>query len=171
MKNDDFTIDWLYLTLCKFYDKYQIKEQNFKKVYAEEKGSVKDFAWLTFQKILKAIADAFVNGSITEEKFYQEQKAVYWEMTLFQRRHENKKGNHTYKEVLSNDLKLNKIQNGKYELNAIVICGSEYCCEYCNSFNELSVPLEEAIKNPPLDCNKCTHHYGCRCLYGYEMLK
>lgn len=128
---------------------------------------MKDFAWYIFQNILTAIAEAYSKGEITEEKYYSENKDIYWEMTLFQRRYENKKGNNTMKLVLHNDLLYNKCRS-ELELNAVVIA-VKGCCTYCDIQNGKTVPIDEAIKNPPMDCTKCTNKYGCRCTYAYQI--
>lgn len=169
MKKDYFTIDTLFDTYREYYQRYQMDFQDFKAVYEENGGSINDFAWFIFQKILEAIAKGFQNGALTIEDFYEQTRTTYWEMTSFQRRYENKKGNHTYKQFLLNDLVWNKAKLKEYKANAIVICGSEYCCEYCNGQDEKTVPIDEAIKSQPLDSTKCKHHYGCRCCYGYSM--
>ena len=168
MKKDQFTIDTLYDTYREFYQSYLMELENLKAVYAENGGSVNDFAWLVFQKILEALAKSFQNGKITDEYFYEKSRGVYGEMTLFQRRYENKKGNHTYKQFLLNDLLWNKAKSKKYRLNTIVI-SLKGCCEYCDTQDEKSVPIEEAIKKQPLDAIKCTNSYGCRACYGYSI--
>ena len=165
-----YTIDWLYTTYKDFYDLYEIREDNFKTVYKGRGCSVFDFAWYGFNLILSKIAEAYQAGTITEEKFYRSMKEVYWEMTLFQRRHENKKGNHTHKQFLHNYLLWNKVYNIMHidgELDAIII--SNNCCEYCDTMHLLKNSLDKEIKLPLFDSNKCKHHYGCRAVYGFEI--
>lgn len=166
MGKQQFTIDTLYETLKKYYQSYLIEFDNFKTVYAAQGGTVNDYAWAVFQHLIIEIAKSYHNGEMPEEDYYRKLRDTYWEMTLFQRRYENKKGNHTFQQYLLNDLLWNNAKETQLQLNAIVI-PVRGCCEYCDSVDGITVPIDEAIKKQQVDANKCKHEYGCRITYGY----
>lgn len=148
--------------------KFQITDETIMKTFIGYEGSVMDFAWAVFQKILTEVANAFQKGDITEEQFYRENKDIYFEMTFFQRRHENKKGNHVFQLALYNDLLYNKYRT-RLKLNVVIISG--HCCTFCNNLNNQQIPFEEALKEQYLGSNNCTRECGCNCTYAFRTLR
>ena len=105
MKNEHFTIDEMYKTYKEFYDLFKMELDNIKVVYTEHGGTVRDFGWHIFNRLLVALAKNFQDGIIPDTFYYERLREVYFQMTLFQRRHEGKKGNHTYNQFLLNDFR------------------------------------------------------------------
>ncbi len=86
-------------------------------------------------------------------------------MVLFQRRHENKKANHIWNQVMQSDLMCYKAQSDNEENVQVEIDPFDGCCNYCLSFIDKFYSMKEVIDKPPHNSNKCTHEYGCRCFY------
>ncbi len=167
MVRQEFTIDSLYQTYEKLFITYQIDKANLEEVYQERGGSINDFAWYIFQKIIMELLKALNQGQIDSKYYFGHCKDVYLEMTFFQRKYEGKKGNHTFQLFLENDLRLHQVQHSEMPLDVIVIAAKD-SCDYCKSQNGKISSLEEALKNPLIHASNCKHKvYGCRCLYGY----
>lgn len=152
-----FTINTLFDTYSDFYKEYGITSENFKTVYAETGGSVNDFAWSTFQKILIAIANAFKNNELAEMEFYEKTYRVYGEMTGFQVRFENKKGSHTWIQQQLNYIKYCQLQFENLE-GFEVFCVS--CCKPCDADYQKKFTIPETIGHVNTIESRCCATYG-----------
>ena len=57
----------------------------------------------------------------------------------------------------------------EFRMNVEII-GSK-CCVECDKIDGNFIPLDEAIKKPPLPHRQCIRENGCICLYGFQVAR
>lgn len=148
----------------KLFTELNMTESNIKEVFETEGSNIYDFAWHVFNRILSAIAST---NDITETKRYHLFKETNFQMVLFQRRYENKKANHIWKELMKNELLERYYDDTGLVLDVEIIAVKD-CCEYCNSFDGKIISIEKALNELPYNPNECKNSYGCRSTLGFR---
>lgn len=163
------TLDWLIQTYLPFLQKFGMNEENIRGYFetwkkGKEPAYVTDYMWTIFNQLLVEVAKQ-VKDKVS---IYRLHADIYLQMSMFQRKYENKKGNHTLKQHF-----LNRLKHTEMESNLLMHVGivSGHCCPFCDSLNNLSMSFKEALETQPLASSKCTREYGCNCTYTFKVLR
>lgn len=104
---------------------------------------------------------AFFNALLQTRKSDSERADVYRRMGDFLRDDENKafRGEifHRRADIL--------IFKSSGVVDSVAISASHDACNECKTLSGRRYSLDEAFRKPPIPHKRCTHKYGCRCVY------
>jgi hypothetical protein len=165
-KDSKYTIDWLLHNYMPFFSEFGMQEDNIRSHFIEWSQDrpplVKDFLWYIFQKLLQAVAVQ----ATSEHQLYSLQREIYSKMLEFRKKEEKSKAKEIMRLFMEAELMKTKTdENRNIELKVTFI--SKHCCEFCASFDNQIVSIDEALKNMFIGSDKCTNPKGCNCTVSY----
>jgi hypothetical protein len=146
-----------------FLKQHGMEEDNIRSYFDTWKashpvGSVNDFAWMIFNTILHEIPKQIPTS---HPHFYKFQADTYFNMALFQRRFENKSGNHVWSDMLR--CKVHEQTNNFHFLLCYEIVGDSQC-SHSMQYDGKKYGYSEILEELRVFNKNCSREKGCICM-------
>lgn len=159
---------WLATTYGPYLETYGMPADDLENEYviwleSQYTAGVGDFLWHLFQQIILMIPKV----ASSEKDLYERNQTVYGKMWEYLVIHEQRNGTHVLNLKFLNQLRAWKLEESESTFQQEVSIISGHCCDYCNSFNQRTLSIPEALDQQPLASKQCTREFGgCNCTYA-----